>query len=420
MEVSLPERFQRVSGTKRVAGVSVAVRENRSGVQRHIWMAVDEEDADHLSDRQDIFLPTLAFYATLIAEDVDLGGARVDPYFVRNVEHAAQQYARWFHRLRVPLLTNLTREETQNQMDRIAAFCSGGIDGMFSVLRHTESNPIDPSRSRTGNLSHAYHVLYSQTTDEIASHGPAASALTTAVGAWGVKLVRVYSNIYLFAPAQSQNYAMITHGAAFASLAHALSARTGATMLASSHTDGNYMPYGSTPEVDPMFSSSGMAFIHDGSHYTRMEKVAYLCRNAEALGALNVCDRREPEGDYENCSRCHKCLRSMIAIDLEGKAGDTAPAFDWSHYSPEAFGRLQLRGEGVGDEQVFAEEIRNAARGRRTDIEKSATRALQRSKLFTPMFLFEDAAKRFVSNKSARQFLKQLKRRVLTLVGAAR
>ena len=420
MKISPPERFETTIGGKTVHGLAIRLTEERTGSERRIWVAVDAEHARHLSTRQDVFLPSLVFHAMLIGEDLDLGGLAVEEFFLRNVSHAASQYGHWFHKLRVPKISNPSHAGRAPRGGGFAAFCSGGVDGSFSVYRHTRNNPADVSRSREQDLGHAYHVLYSDEPEGIAGHGKAADALAEATASWGVQLIRVYTNIYLFAPVQTQNYAMVSHGAAFASLAHALSAETGATLLASSHTDGYYHPYGSTPEVDPMFSSGSMAFINDGGHYTRAEKVECLCGDAAARRALNVCDRRAPMADYKNCSRCHKCLRTMITIDLYGKAGAATPAFDWRDYSPEAFGRLQLRGVGIGDEQFYAEEIRDAAVGKRPDIVVAANRAAVRSRMFKPMFMVEDIAKKLPIGARARQSLKGIKKQMLSLIGSAR
>ena len=420
MKISPPERFDSIFGGRAVSGISVTFKEDRSGAERRIWLAVDARHAHHLSQRQDVFLPTLAFHAMLAGEDLDCDGLEIDNFFLRNVTHAVSQYCKWYPKLRQPQILNAAPVAPAARGEKFAAFCSGGVDGSFTVYRHTQANPNDVSRSRERNLDHAYHVLYSQAPDAIPGHGAAGDALEATLASWNVDLVRVYSNIYLFAPLQMQNFAMVTHGAAFASLGQALSNETGATLLASSHTDGYFHPYGSTPEVDPMFSSGSMAFINDGAHYTRVEKVAFLCRSPEALSALNVCDRRAPQADYVNCSKCHKCIRTMITIDLAGMAGAACPSFDWSEYSPHAFGRLQLRGVGVGDEQFFAEEIRDAAMGKRQDIVDAANKAAARARLFRPLFYVEDFAKKLPISAGARQSLKGIKKQMLSMLGAAR
>lgn len=420
MRVSPTARFDTTVAGQAISGLSVNVREDKTGAEREIWMAVDSCHAEHLSTRQDAFLPTLALYAMLVGEDLDCSGMRVDSFFLRNVTHATQQYGRWYPKLRVPNITQTTPAEAAPRGPKAAAFCSGGVDGSFTVLRHTAHNPGDVTRSLDTDVDFAFHVLYSPGLDGIAEHGAAGDALAAATEAWGVSLIKVYSNIYTFAPLQARNYAMMTHGAAFASLGHALSRHIGATLLASSHTDGFYHPYGSTPEVDPMYSSAAMKFINDGSHYARTEKVEFLCRNEHALRAMNVCDRRLPQADYRNCSHCHKCLRTMVAIDIYEMAGSACPAFDWSAYSPEAFGKVQLRGAGLGDEQCFAEELRDAAQGKRPDIVIAANRALARSRLFRPLFYVEDIAKKLPMGTGARESLKNIKRHMLSMLGAAR
>jgi hypothetical protein len=400
MKISPPDRFDRIVSGRPLSGLDVRFREDRTGAERRIWVAVDAADGAHLSDRQDVFLPALAFYAMIIREDLDCGGMAVDDFLLRNVTHAAEQYSRWFPRLRRPVLTRTAPAAPGVRGARTAAFCV--------------------TRSTAHRVDHAYHVLYSPQPEGSAEHGEAANRLSEVLARRDIGLVKVYSNIYTFSPAQIRNYAMVGHGAAFASLAHALSRNTGVTMLGSSHTHGFLTPYGSTPEVDPLFSAAAMSFLNDGAHFTRMDKVRFLSAQPDAFGMLNVCDRRRPQADYCNCSRCHKCLRTMTAIDVCGNAGDASPAFDWSNYSPEAFGRMQLRGKGVGDEQVFAEEIRSAALERRPDIAAAADRAIARSRLFRPLFYVEDMARKVPLGPGARQSLNAIKKQVLSLLGTAR
>ncbi len=420
MRTSAPTRFREVVDGKTVDGLRASVSEQRSRAVRELWLAVDAADAAHLSDRQDVFVPALALLAMLEGEDLDLGGIEIDRTLLRNLSMALRQYAAWYPKYQSPELSNFHEVTARENGAGIAAFCSGGIDGLFTVLRHTAAYQDHPCRSSAQDLTRVMHVLYTESLVGIPAFGAAGNALSDLASGLGLALTKVYSNIYPFSPAQKRNYAMVTHAAAFASLAHALSRETAVTLLASSHTFGQLSPYGSTPEVDPLYSSAAMRFMNDGSTFERLEKTDLLARNMAALKALNVCDRRANGADYANCSRCHKCLRTMVTLDLLGAAGPACPAFDWTDYTPSQFGKLQLRGAGRGGEDVFAEEIKRAADGRRADIASAATRAIARSRWSQPLFAAEDMIKRMPLGESQRRSLKSLRGSLLRAMGTHR
>ena len=109
------------------------------------------------------------------------------------------------------------------------------------------------------------------------------------------------------------------HGASLIAAAHALSGRIGTVSIASSFDAPRALqPYGSHPVLDSAYASSGLAVLHEGIGYTRLEKVRELAGWEPARESLMVCfEGPLPDGRL-NCGRCEKCLRTMTALSIAG------------------------------------------------------------------------------------------------------
>lgn len=411
-------RFSTEVAGSALEGIEVRLRHG-DGAERRIWAAVPKRFAPLLSERDDVFLPTLALYALICREDLHLGGTSVDPFFMRNIHGALLQYAAW-NRRRTPVIKGAAEGPVVSAAPALATCFSGGVDSLFTLLRHTAANRGDLDRSSPLDVSYAVHLFYRTEADRAADALNPPARFERLVQSAGASFLPVYTNIYQFDDRQYRNYGLIGHGAALASVGHVLSGGIGCIALPSSHTYGFLCPYGSTPELDPLFSSSGLAVRNDGPLWTRIEKTAYICKSPEALAAINVCDKYTKESGYRNCSRCHKCLRTMTGIDLAGKANARdCPAFDWTDYSPRAYARVHVK-SGAAQETDFSTELAEAARGVRPDIERAARDNIRRSRWLRPIEFVESSIKRFPISGSLRGRLKQARSAMYSVFGASR
>jgi hypothetical protein len=115
------------------------------------------------------------------------------------------------------------------------------------------------------------------------------------------------------------------HGAAMAAVGHLLHRQFDTIYFAAPHTYANLFPCGSHPLLDPLWSTEGLEFVHDGCEATRIEKVALLATSDVCLRNLRVCFKNT-NGIY-NCGKCEKCLRTMINLHIVG-ALEACEAFD--------------------------------------------------------------------------------------------
>jgi hypothetical protein len=117
-----------------------------------------------------------------------------------------------------------------------------------------------------------------------------------------------------------------SHGAVIASIAHLLRHRILNVTIASSESVFDSAPWGSSPLLDPHYSSADLTVRHDSACFTRLEKIRVVSQWPEGLAVLRVChDLRR--GRKLNCERCEKCMRTMVGLVICGKLAES-DAFD--------------------------------------------------------------------------------------------
>lgn len=371
---------------------------------------------DLLNWREEIILPYLGILALLHGQDIDLDGAEVDPEFLRNVRCALSELARLHGGLRTPEISgSIPYTASVERVGTTGVFFSGGIDSFFSVLR-LRDQMVDTSRT-IGQLNYAIHIYH---TDELSQPGAFETlrALSDSARACGMELIPIQSNFMTADHLMYDHWGHIGHGAGLATVLHLLSGGLQVGIIGSSHTWGGLMPWGSSPVVDPLWSSQNMKITHDDARYGRFEKTALVARSQEALTNLNVCDNRIDGTGYVNCSRCPKCLRTMVSLDLlDVRTKEQAPCFDWSEYSPSAFSKVFLRTES---DATFAKEIRIAAAEHgRQDIVTACDDALKRGKTFRFVSRTEDHVKNTRLGRKYRSSLKRHRTRIYRAMGWA-
>lgn len=72
-------------------------------------------------------------------------------------------------------------------------------------------------------------------------------------------------------------------------------------------------PYGTHPDLDPLWSTEKFKIIHDGCEYSRLEKICNsISKSTLALQYLRVCSHTL-KNQY-NCNRCFKCVQTKIEL----------------------------------------------------------------------------------------------------------
>jgi hypothetical protein len=185
----------------------------------------------------------------------------------------------------------------------IAAF-SGGVDSVFSILRH--------NHQQLGNASYPlkHSVLmvhgFDVPLESLASFEALKDRTIPFLQELGLKLRIIRTNLN---SGLAQDWAD-SHMAQLACCLHNYSHEFDYALVGSTEPyDHLVIPWGSNPATDYLLSSGRMRIVHDGAGFSRTEKVAYIATNRTASKVLKVC--WEGKEFHKNCGVCEKCIRTQ-------------------------------------------------------------------------------------------------------------
>ncbi len=298
-----------------------------------LWVAAPADFAPRTEDASPFLCATLLL-AMRLGEDLEVRGA-VSPRLLRNVPRIVELYAQWDSRLYRSRVDAERGPEASGRERGVGCFFSRGVDSMYSA-----SVP----RGLPGHLT---HLVYADRVEP--RHSPPVRAeevrlAREAAGRLGLPLIVVETNLReLSDPIVRDWNDMAGGGLGF--LATALAGGLGHVVVPASAGQASVIPTGTSPMLDPLFSTDELAIYHDAPG-TRAGKVAWLARERpDLLPLLKVCFR---EDRLDNCGRCSKCLLTMLALEASGSLG-LATGFP-SEIDREAMAALRVRGLQPSDD----------------------------------------------------------------------
>ncbi len=274
--------------------------------------------AEFASRRQDAspFLCASVLLAMRLGENVEVRGPVSAPLLGR-VGRIVDLYASWDPRLFRSHVTATDELEPARRADGIACFLSRGVDSLYSAT---------VPRGLPGDLT---ELVFCDRLEPIHSPGVRAEEVrlaTETAALLGLPLVLIESNIrQLTDPIVRDWEDMVGAGLSF--LATSMSGGLGHVIIPSSDGPETIGPCGTSPLLDPLFSTAEVEIEHDAPG-TRPAKVAWLAReHPEVLPYLKVCYF---EDRPDNCGRCSKCLLDDARPRGHGLArpGDRLPCGD--------------------------------------------------------------------------------------------
>lgn len=189
----------------------------------------------------------------------------------------------------------------------VGLFFSLGVDSFYSLLKNQRDHPRDAETIGHLIAVHGMDVGHDPWDERVPP---------TMLGNWrrvaqetGTALLPVTTNLRVVL--EPLALWTMAHGAGLASIALALGNALGTVRIAASTTYDQLYPWGSHPVLDPLWSTEGVRFIHDGCELDRIGKTALLAQSQLALDTLRVCPGFSAE---YNCGRCVKCLPTMIDL----------------------------------------------------------------------------------------------------------
>ena len=221
----------------------------------------------------------------------------------------------WNYSNQVPPLKTTHSEVAPSPINRTGLYFTGGVDSFYSLLCF--NSPI-------------HYLVFVQGYDvpindkvRMAAIEQSLEQITTTLG---IKKIVVRTNLRTHPAFRRVSWEQ-SHGGALVAIGYLLSHQLGTMVISSSYPKTVVMPWGTHYELDPLWSSERLQFVHFGDDKWRVDKLAKIADEPLVQQHLRVCwENRSPTG---NCSQCEKCIRNMLVLAQQGKLS-AYPVFDQS------------------------------------------------------------------------------------------
>ena len=267
----------------------------------------------------DGFVAGVIFYAMRSGRPLRVHGP-MSKEALCNLSAFQEAWARWkpcLYRKIELIPSEVVSGRTGTDGGAIAAF-SGGVDSVFSILRHNHQQLGNASYS----LKHSVLMVhgFDVPLESLASFEALKDRTAPLLQELGLKLRIIRTNFRSLA----QDW-VDSHMAQLACCLHNYSHEFDYALVGSTEPyDRLVIPWGSNPVTDYLLSSGKMRIVHDGAGFSRTEKVAYIASNRTACKVLKVC--WEGKEFHKNCGVCEKCVRTQANFMAVGVT--RPPCFD--------------------------------------------------------------------------------------------
>jgi hypothetical protein len=311
-----------VNGEMRVSSASVAwedqpYREQVLRFEIHDGGVRDAGQADEP--------PTDAFLAACFPIAAVHGEARVRiegqpcPMLVEGLRTAHAWWANWGGMpAAAPEIETSARGRGNNPTGPRRAFAclSGGVDGLHMLMQNRRLYRRDDTAYICEALFiHGFDIGKRARDPETERFRMALRRLEPVAAEAGVRLLPCHTNLRHL-PSKPVFWANRHNGGALAAVGHAATFGPSFLFIGGTLHLSHLVPKGTHTLVDGLFSSQRVTVIHEGSRFSRLEKVRDLARWPTALAALRVCPASR--GEQANCGRCEKCLRTRLELLAAG------------------------------------------------------------------------------------------------------
>jgi hypothetical protein len=294
----------------------IEMQQARERIPAHLWFRVPEQYTQHLTLQSDAFLIPGLVAGMHFKEDIEVRGT-VSPKLAYNLE----EYQNLLHfrfpksispvEIRYDHLRALAKKP-----EAVGTTFSGGVDSFFTLWKHLPQNQPIPGFQIT-------HALFLLGFDILNKDKPRYEALYAryrkALQEINVTLIPIESNLVsMIIPRMKLPH---FYGPVLGGVAHLFGNLFKRFYIPSSkdYWQIKRMAFSSDPTSDPLLSTETMDIIHHGAAIQRVEKVEAMCGWELPQAQLRVCFSNDLNDEMINCSRCEKCVRTMIPIYALGK-----------------------------------------------------------------------------------------------------
>ncbi len=295
-----------------VAMVRARVQPQGAAESLELWYSFEglDEPLDGVNEAV-----TAALVVPCMAEGEPLSmPGRVSSDFLANMAKAQRVLAGWYDDLH-PIRVRCSVHDggARQRAGGVVCCFSAGVDSWYSLLKH-EQRVTHLLFVRGFDVGLGNDALWRATRSNAAA---VAAQL-------GKRLITCETNVRDVADKRRGGWGKTfigdfwgerLHGAAIASVALMLRRTIGELIIPATHSYAEIKPWGSSPQLDPLWSDGYLKITHDGCEVDRVAKVRRLTSSDIAMATLRVC-----YGDTSdiNCGHCEKCLRTIMTLRLSG------------------------------------------------------------------------------------------------------
>ena len=261
----------------------------------------------------DVWIPMALLPAMRVKSRLRFEGGYVSAGLLERLESIQGLLGSWFPNFHpVPIQSSSKKSQGKSGV-ALACLFTGGVDSFYSVIA-TKPEAL------------VYVVDTHNEPEKITS---LLGNLVKVVGEeFSAEPVFVYSDIRATVDAFA-DWGTQFHGLFFSGVGALLQRSFSALVVPEGQWEGmsDVKGWGMHPRLNPLLSDFGgePKLIFQGGSVDRFSKIEYLQYSAAVLANLRVCWRSK---DELNCSKCEKCLRTMIPLEVLG-ASHLAGSFSW-------------------------------------------------------------------------------------------
>lgn len=289
-----------------------------------------------INETSDIFLIAALVPSMKAGEDIFIEG-NISGKLYNSLDKIQDEYITYHPYLRkVKINANINNYIHVKEDSVTASFFTCGADSFYTLLKHeSEINKIV--------YVHGFDVwLYEENFRSLML-----DHLREVSKCFGKELVEVETNLHEFSD-HFMNWDFY-HCNALSSVAVLLSSDINKIYLGSAIQSRKFLGW-CVSDIDKLFSTEQIEIIPDGFESSRLEKIKYIASNNVVLDHLRVCIERA-SGNY-NCSKCEKCIRSMIPLYICGSL-DKCKTFSLKEPLANLISKIKIENDNV---LSFAEE----------------------------------------------------------------
>jgi hypothetical protein len=252
--------------------------------------------------RGEIFACAFLLPAMKRGANLRIEGASLSPLWLSNAKQLMDYFSAWWGYTPITISSDTDwcpSVETPSDQ-HTGLFFTGGVDSFYSLLF-----PKEQIHDLVYVQGFDVGVNDQKRLEDTRQH------LTQVATETGHRLILLKTNLREHPLIREMEWTK-AHGGALASASYTL---PGIRRMIISASDSGlvFVPWGTHPEIDPLWSNEQLAIVHQGTEAGRVGKLKALADHPLVQRHLRVCWKNA--GRQDNCCRCEKCIRTMLILD---------------------------------------------------------------------------------------------------------